>query len=485
MPLHQLPGVADTSDDDPDCNGQLYGALGCPISGRLVRIEVNPVTGVKATAPAELPNPRPLVSGWCQQFSTHSVGDLRFGADGQLYVSGGEGAGYDTADVGQLSNPCPDAPGEGGAMRAQDASTPADPTGLSGAILRVDPDTGAASAGNPFVTGDANQHRIVGYGLRNPYRMTFRPGTSDLWFGDVGWGRWEEINRIPDATQPAKNFGWPCYEGDWQDNNPNQPYTTVNPPLAICQGFYDSIGASITPPFFSYYHTTVEGNCFPTQYLADYNVPFAGSATTGVAFYDGGDYPDSYDGGLFFGDYARGCMWFMGATNGIPDPTKVQQFGSWNPDSYDPVYVPAEIGVVGLERGPGGDIFITDIANGVIRRLRYGAVDAVASANVTSGPLPLAVTFDASASATTAGATITKYEWDLDGDGTFETDTGATPTVQKTFTQAGVTNVKVRVTDSGARTGVSDPVKIRPASRHSRSSSRRPPTRRSGRSATS
>ena len=428
-----------------------------------MRIQVDPTTGVMVTG--TLPNPKTLVSGWCQQFSTHSVGDLGFGADGQLYVSGGDGAGYDTVDFGQLpapgQAPCPDETGDGGgALRAQDASTPADPTGLNGAVLRVDPSTGAASTGNPFSVGDANQRRIVGYGLRNPYRFAFRPGTSDLWLGDVGWGRWEEINRItPTGTppnevmQPARNFGWPCYEGDWQDSNPNQPYS------GVCHVPY----ADVTAPFFSYYHTKVEGQCFPTQFRQDYNepaTPFAGSAITGMAFYAGGGYPASYNGGLFFADYARGCLWFMGTTNGIPDPAKIVQFASWDPGSDDP-YLPADIGVVGLERGADGDIFIVDIANGVIRRLLHGVVDARASADVTSGPTNLAVLLDASASfSNTPGATIANYEWDLDGDGVFETPGGALPTLSHTFTDEGVTKVRVRATDSNGKTGVSDPVRI-------------------------
>jgi len=464
VPLHQPTGTADTADDDPDCGGQLYGALGCPVSGRLVRIEVNPVSGVMV--PGTAPNPKPLLSGWCQQFSSHSLGDLRFGPDGQLYVSGGEGANYDNPDLGQFSDPCPDGAGEAGALRAQDASTPGDaagttdPTNLNGAVLRIDPDTGAASAGNPFTTGDAGQRRIIGYGLRNPYRMTFRPGTtqSDLWLGDVGWGRWEEINRIPDATPPVRNFGWPCYEGDWQGNNPQADYQNASP--ALCNAFYAVDGAGITPPFFSYYHTTYEedpsysGPCYPTQDLSNYNAaPLTGSAITGLAFYDGGDYPASYNSGLFFGDYARGCLWFMGAgSDGLPDRTNVQRFASWNPDT--------DIGLVSLERGPGGDIFIVDIVSGSVRRLRYGAVDArVTALDPTSGPNPLTVHLSAAASAS-AGATITKYEWDLDGDGTFETNTGSSPLATATFPSAGVTNVKVRVTDSLGRTGDSDALKI-------------------------
>ena len=36
----------------------------------------------------------------------------------------------------------------------------------------------------------------MAFGLRNPFRFAFRPGTSELWAGDVGEGTWEEINRI-------------------------------------------------------------------------------------------------------------------------------------------------------------------------------------------------------------------------------------------------------------------------------------------------
>jgi glucose/arabinose dehydrogenase len=470
-PWHQPDATADSADDDPDCGGQLYMEAGCPISGRLVRIEVNPVTGVKVAGTP--PNPKPLVSGWCQQFSTHSLGDLRFGADHELYVSAGDGAGYETVDAGQFPDggpsPCPDASNEGGAMRAQDSRTPADPTALNGAILRVDPDTGAASPGNPNLTGDENQHRIIGFGLRNPYRMTFRPGTNDLWLGDVGWSRWEEIDRIdnatPDAMAPAQNFGWPCYEGDWEDNTVNGPYRDYSPALPLCQSLYAfpyPPGPPVTAPFFSYYHTQVEGQCFPTQFRADYSdssTPYAGAAITGLSFYNGGDYPDGYDGGLFFGDYARGCLWFMAATDGIPDPMKVQEFAAWDPGSYAPGGAAPDIGIVGLERGPGGDIFVTDLANGAVRRLMYG-VDARLSASVTSGSNPLPVTFDASESKGFAGAPIVRYEWDLDGDGTFERDTGTTPTTATSYPDPGVTDVKVRVTDAGGRTGVSDAVKI-------------------------
>jgi hypothetical protein len=49
--------------------------------------------------------------------------------------------------------------------------------------------------------------------MRNPFRFAFRPGTSELWVGTVGWNVWEAINRIDVADADAENLGWPCFEG--------------------------------------------------------------------------------------------------------------------------------------------------------------------------------------------------------------------------------------------------------------------------------
>ena len=149
-----------------------------------------------------------LIEDWCQQYPSHSVGDLAFGADGALYVSGGDGASFDFADYGQDGqplNPCGDPPGgvgaaltpptaQGGALRSLDLTTPStptnpDPVGLDGTILRVDPATGAGLPDNPLASSsDPNARRIVAHGLRNPFRFTMRPGTNEVWLGDVGWG---------------------------------------------------------------------------------------------------------------------------------------------------------------------------------------------------------------------------------------------------------------------------------------------------------
>ena len=98
----------------------------------------------------------------------------------------------------------------------------------------MNPATGASMPGNPFAANpDANVRRTIAYGLRNPFRFTIRPGTSEVWLGDVGWNEWEEINRVPNPTDAVvENFGWPCYEGTGR-----QPgYDGANLPL--CEGLY-------------------------------------------------------------------------------------------------------------------------------------------------------------------------------------------------------------------------------------------------------
>ncbi len=52
------------------------------------------------------------------------------------------------------------------------------------------------------------------------------------------------------------------------------------------------------------------------------------------------------------------------------------------------------------------------------------------------------------AGSTDTGGTITDYKWDLNGDGTYETDTGTTPTVKTTFTTSGTKTVGVQVSDN-------------------------------------
>jgi Concanavalin A-like lectin/glucanases superfamily/PKD domain len=72
-------------------------------------------------------------------------------------------------------------------------------------------------------------------------------------------------------------------------------------------------------------------------------------------------------------------------------------------------------------------------------------------ARVTGAPNPTrigtTVTFDGSSSSDPDGS-IVRYRWDLDDNGTFETDTGSTPTATRSFATEGTHRVGLRVSDN-------------------------------------
>ncbi len=404
-----IGGTAPVWNDQCQADAQ----VGCVTSGR--------VSHIRLTSPTTAGPEQVLVEDWCQQFVTHSIDDLAFGPDGKLYVSAGEGANHTALDIGQFGappNPCGDPNKEGGSLRAQDVRTAGDPLGYGGTILRVDP-------ANPA------DRQIVGYGLRNPYRIAFRPGTNNLWIADVGSGRWEELNWIPDALAGAQpNFGWPCYEGFGREIG----FDSLDVPL--CESLYGDPGGGYTPgaitPYFSYEHNQIvspNDGC-----RMDPSPPaYATSAITGVAFYGAGNYPAQYHGALFFADFARGCIWTMAKDGfGNPDPFTISPF------------VVGGIYPVHLQIGPDGDLYYVDIFNGTIHRVRYRAPVANIQASATSGASPLVVDFDGGGSTTPSGTTLA-YSWDLDGDGTFGDAT--TATAQRTYPTGNYT-VRLRVTAS-------------------------------------
>ena len=84
-----------TPDPCPSPPGET--ADGCVISARLSRLTASGNTAVGGEAV--------LVENWFQQYPSHSIGSLVFGADGMLYASGGDGASYNFVDYGQDGNP--------------------------------------------------------------------------------------------------------------------------------------------------------------------------------------------------------------------------------------------------------------------------------------------------------------------------------------------------------------------------------------------
>ena len=347
-------GTANT-DSDPCPTPPGPTDDGCIASGRLSRLQAagNVMTGSEQV----------LIEDWCQQYPSHSIGSIVFGPDGALYVSGGDGASFGFADWGQDGNPvnpCGDPPGapgtaltpptaEGGALRSQDLRTSGDPVSLDGAILRVNPDTGAALPNNPLIANsDDNAKRIIAYGLRNPFRTTIRPGTNELWLGDVGWGEWEEINKIDNPTDAnVENFGWPCYEG----RNRQGGYDAAN--LNICEALYGTANAH-TEPYYTYHHNA--------KVVPNESCPVGSSSIAGLAFqfYTGGPYPPEYDGALFFADYSRDCVWVMyNGLDGKPNASNIKTF-------LAPAANPVD-----LQVSPDGELYWADFDGGAIRKVRY------------------------------------------------------------------------------------------------------------------
>lgn len=130
----------------------------------------------------------------------HNMGQLAFGPDGYLYVGTGDG--------GPVGDP---------EDRAQDLSLP------YGKILRLDVDSDAfpdddqrnysVPPDNPFVGVGAALPEIWAYGLRNPWRFSFDRATGDLFIGDVGQDRREEVSFQPAGSPGGENYGWSLVEG--------------------------------------------------------------------------------------------------------------------------------------------------------------------------------------------------------------------------------------------------------------------------------
>jgi glucose/arabinose dehydrogenase len=408
-------------------------STGCLVNGRLSRFQIQ----ANGTAGSEIE----ILSGkWCAQFPSHTVGDLAFSEEGHLLVSAGDGASFNFADHGQNGNPCGDPMGVagaadnmGGALRSQ---RPADHPEVTydGTVLRVNKATGTAIAGNP---GGVDP-RIIAQGLRNPFRMTVRPGTSEIWLGDVGWGAWEEVNRIVDPGGSRENFGWPCYEGTNTASAVQPAYESLD--LDLCETLYAAGESAVIAPHYARPHQAA--NTHP-------GCAGTGGAVSGLAFYEGGNYPSQYDGALFIADYSIGCIrvMFPSAPFGVPDKNTISSFVG-------------DAAPVDLQIGPEGDLFYADIASGRIVRVSYNNAGptAVAGATPTTGGVPLQVQFDGTGSTDPEGDTVT-YEWDLDGDGLYDDSTFVSPS--RTYTAAGEVTVGLRVWDPFGNSS-SDTVVVNP-----------------------
>jgi glucose/arabinose dehydrogenase len=333
---------------------------GCVASGRLSRLTAAGDGSVREDV---------LMAAWCQQYPSHSVGGLGFGPDGALYAGAGDGASFTEADsgdhAGDLSptrtdqpDVCHDPPRQGGALRSQDLLTRSDALGYDGAIVRLEPDAATGALGPP---------RIVAEGLRNPFRFAFRPGSDELWVGDVGGNATEEIDRLADPTGFA-NFGWPCYEGAGEQD--------LYGAFALCQRLYQAPAGTVTPPYFAYAHGA--------PVAADDPCPADdGSSISGLAFAPSGTpYPAPYGSALFFADHSRDCIWSMATgADGLPDPASVHTFAARAAHPVD------------LQFGPDGALYYVDFDDGALHRITWtpGPEDARTTEAATA-PTPTIAT---------------------------------------------------------------------------------------------
>jgi len=126
-------------------------------------------------------------------FFNHKGGQLQFGPDTYLYIGTGDGG-----SAGDPGN------------RAQNLGE------LLGKMLRIDVNGGepyAIPPDNPFVGVPGAREEISAYGLRNPWRFSFDRGSGDLYIGDVGQNRREEVDYRTFGNPGGENYGWRMMEG--------------------------------------------------------------------------------------------------------------------------------------------------------------------------------------------------------------------------------------------------------------------------------
>jgi hypothetical protein len=202
---------------DPDyaLNGRLYvfytRSDGDVVIASYTRSAANPDVGNPASATTILRLEH-------SSAANHNGGWLAFGPnDGFLYISTGDGGGG-----------CDGGLGTGGDGQRTDT--------LHGKLLRIDvrgvdplgglPDDCGVGTGsytvpssNPFFGQEPACDEVWALGLRNPFRFSFDRDTGDLYLGDVGQNKWEEINIQATSTPAPVNWGWPCREGSESADN--------------------------------------------------------------------------------------------------------------------------------------------------------------------------------------------------------------------------------------------------------------------------
>lgn len=245
------------------------------------------------------PDSEEVILSFPQPFDNHNGGNIEFGPDDYLYIGFGDGgSGND--------------PGE----RAQNTMN------LFGAILRIDVDAGvpySIPASNPFLGnalcdqgfGTTDCPELYAWGLRNPWRWSFDLTTDELWLGDVGQARLEEV----DIIELGGNYGWPFFEGTRCNTGApviNCDFVGLLPVTEYGRsdgravtGGYVYRGAALPDLFGAYvYADSVSGALF--QYFNDNGDIIEAKINTGLNI---ATFGQSNNGELFVADIAGGGIY--------------------------------------------------------------------------------------------------------------------------------------------------------------------------------
>ncbi|MFF5497558.1 carbohydrate-binding protein [Streptomyces aquilus] len=397
----------------------------------------------------EVPNDR----GQC----CHVGGDLDFDAAGNLYLTTGDdtnpfdSAGYAPLDERTNRNPQFDAQRSSG-----------NTNDLRGKVLRIKPTAAGGytvPAGNLFAPGTAGTRpEIYAMGFRNPFRMSVDRPTGTVYLGDYGPdagatdpnrgpGGQVEFDRI---TAPG-NYGWPYCTGTNTTSETYNEYTFPSGPSAAkydCPGgpannsFRNTGQAKLPPAKPSWIKYGLDGS--PPEFGSGSESPMGGE----VYRYDAGStstvkFPQSLDGRFFAAEYGR--RWIKAV--------EVKGDGTYGTIENVPW---SGTQVMDTDFGPDGALYVLDYGSGsnnqALYRIEYIAGSnrnpvARASADRTSGALPLTVRFSAQGSSDPEGGALT-YSWNF-GDGTTSTD--ADPS--HTYTTAGTYRPTLTVRDPQGLTG--------------------------------
>ncbi|MDB5310371.1 MAG: gdhB [Gemmataceae bacterium] len=233
-------------------NGYLYlsevpdGAKETPDGSRVLRYTVTDREAMTAD-----PKTAKVILTWPN--GGHNGGCLRFGPDGYLYLSTGDGSGI--AD---------------GLQTGQDISD------LLGSIVRIDVDKEDAGkayrvpSDNPFVNVKGARPEVYAYGIRQCWKIGFDTATGDLWAGEVGQDLWDMVLKI----EKGGNYGWSINEG----THPFRPERKLGP-------------GPIIPPIIEHTHAEFR-------------------SVTGGYVYHGNRLPELKDA-YIYGDYDTGRVWLL------------------------------------------------------------------------------------------------------------------------------------------------------------------------------